>query len=263
MSNKRLYSIRKQGSKPRKKSEERDTCFFIGSNNPSNLQEERERTRKFSNHSFFATFGEKYLLNGVFPFIFLDKLILLMSFGRLNTLTRLAMQKQVNREEIIESVNKGVAASDQLKYDGMKLVDRLFTVSSKLEGKEYWEAQITPYLAAGLRAEDLGLDKTNDDRVARNVRFIRLETVDYKESLYSLYYDVRFTEGKEWRQVQVILPVSYAENELKLLDRPTLMNLAKTSESNKVVYDEQRFIPKGKEVNEEETKTNGIYQSFL
>ncbi len=177
-----------------------------------------------------------------------------MSFGRLNTLTRLAMQKQVNREEIIESVNKGVAASDQLKYDGMKLVDRLFTVSSKLEGKEYWEAQITPYLAAGLRAEDLGLDKTNDDRVARNVRFIRLETVDYKESLYSLYYDVRFTEGKEWRQVQVILPVSYAENELKLLDRPTLMNLAKTSESNKVVYDEQRFIPKGKEVNEEETK---------
>ena len=160
------------------------------------------------------------------------------------------MQKQVNREEIIESVNKGVAASDQLKYDGMKLVDRLFTVSSKLEGKEYWEAQITPYLAAGLRAEDLGLDKTNDDRVARNVRFIRLETVDYKESLYSLYYDVRFTEGKEWRQVQVILPVSYAENELKLLDRPTLMNLAKTSESNKVVYDEQRFIPKGKEVNE-------------
>ena len=41
------------------------------------------------------------------------------------------------------------------------------------------------------------------------------------------------------------------------------MNLAKTSESNKVVYDEQRFIPKGKEVNEEETKTNGIYQSFL
>ncbi|HAP5522498.1 TPA: conjugal transfer protein, partial [Enterococcus faecalis] len=52
-----------------------------------------------------------------------------MSFGRLNTLTRLAMQKQVNREEIIESVNKGVAASDQLKYDGMKLVDRLFTVS--------------------------------------------------------------------------------------------------------------------------------------
>ncbi|MGQ4819136.1 conjugal transfer protein, partial [Enterococcus faecium] len=88
-------------------------------------------------------------------------------------------------EEIIERVDKVVAASEQLKYDGKKLEYRLFTVSSKLEGKEYCEAQITPYLAAGLRAEDLGLDKTNDERVARNVRFLRLETVDYKESLYS------------------------------------------------------------------------------
>ena len=115
-----------------------------------------------------------------------------------------------------------------------------------------------------MRAEDLGLDKTNDDRVARNVRFIRLETVDYKESLYSLYYDVRFTEGKEWRQVQVILPVSYAENELKLLDRPTLMNLAKTSESNKVVYDEQRFIPKGKEsMKKKQKKLTEFTKSFL
>ncbi|EEU27161.1 conserved hypothetical protein [Enterococcus faecalis T8] len=83
-----------------------------------------------------------------------------------------------------------------------------------------------------------------------------------------MYYDVRFTEGKEWRQVQVILPISYAENELKLLDRPTLMNLAKTSESNKVVYDEQRFIPKGKEVNEEETKkltefTNRFFELYV
>lgn len=224
---------------------------------------ENSRTIRFSPRSAKSIYSMVFFL-----LFFLISLFLLMSFGRLNTLTRLAMQKQVNREEIIESVNKGVAASDQLKYDGMKLVDRLFTVSSKLEGKEYWEAQITPYLAAGLRAEDLGLDKTNDDRVARNVRFIRLETVDYKESLYSLYYDVRFTEGKEWRQVQVILPVSYAENELKLLDRPTLMNLAKTSESNKVAYDEQRFIPKGKEVNEEETKkltefTNRFFELYV
>ena len=148
------------------------------------------------------------------------------------------MQKQVNREEIIESVNKGVATSDQLKYDGMKLVDRLFTVSSKLEGKEYWKAQITPYLAAGLRAEDLGLDKTNDDRVARNVRFIRLETVDYKESLYSLYYDVRFTEGKEWRQVQVILPVRLIGN-VKGLEHATLEKVDITSlrETGQGVYD--------------------------
>ena len=176
---------------------------------------ENSRTIRFSPRSAKSIYSMVFFL-----LFFLISLFLLMSFGRLNTLTRLAMQKQVNREEIIESVNKGVAASDQLKYDGMKLVDRLFTVSSKLEGKEYWEAQITPYLAAGLRAEDLGLDKTN------------------------------------------------AENELKLLDRPTLMNLAKTSESNKVAYDEQRFIPKGKEVNEEETKkltefTNRFFELYV
>ena len=101
----------------------------------------------------------------------------------------------------------------------------------------------------------------------RNVRFIRLETVDYKESLYSLYYDVRFTEGKEWRQVQVILPVSYAENELKLLDRPTLMNLAKTSESNKVVYDEQRLYLKEKKSMKKKQKltefTNRFFELYV
>jgi len=91
---------------------------------------ENSRTIRFSPRSAKSIYSMVFFL-----LFFLISLFLLMSFGRLNTLTRLAMQKQVNREEIIESVNKGVAASDQLKYDGMKLVDRLFTVSSKLEGK--------------------------------------------------------------------------------------------------------------------------------
>lgn len=179
---------------------------------------------------------------------------LLLSFGRLDTLTGLALKKQVNQEELVEQVNQKVLTNDQLHYEGMKLVDRLFTVSAKTGGKEAWATQITPYLAAGLRAEDLGLNTTNSDRIARNVRFIRLETLDAKQAWYKLYYDVRFTEGSDWRQVQVILPVSYAEKELKLLDRPTLMNLTQTEGKNTIPYDEHRFVPKGNEVSEEETK---------
>lgn len=55
-------------------------CFFIGLNNLSNFQEERERIRKFLNYLFFVMFGEKYLFNGVFFFIFFDKFIFINEF---------------------------------------------------------------------------------------------------------------------------------------------------------------------------------------
>lgn len=85
-----------------------------------------------------------------------------------------------------------------------------------------------------MNPNDLGFSTTSVDRIARNVRFIKMDTIDEKEALYRLYYDVRFTEGDTWQQVQVILPVSYEGQEMKLIDRPAFTNLATTEEKTQV-----------------------------
>lgn len=179
-------------------------------------------------------------------------LVVILTFGRVDTLTRMAMEKQVNKEELVTNINNALKETEQLKYEGMKLTDRLFTLSHKDEGKKYWEEQLTPFLATGLSPNSLGLDTVSVDRIARNVRFIKMDTVNEREAIYRLYYDVRFTEGDTWRQVQVILPVSYAGQALKLLDRPTFTNLAPAEERNKSNYKENRFEPKGVEVKDQE-----------
>lgn len=180
--------------------------------------------------------------------------VVLMTFGRVDTLSRLAMSKQVNKEELVENVNQSLEDTEQLKYEGMKLADRLFTISHKDEGKEYWEEQVNPYLAKGLNASNLGFTETTVDRIARIVRFIKMKTINEKKAMYRLYYDVRFTEGKQWQQVQLILPVSYEGQEMKLIDLPTVTNLATSEEKNKSVYREDQFTPKGSSDLEEEEK---------
>lgn len=199
-----------------------------------------------------------------FSFFLVMCVVVLMTFGRVDTLSRIAMSKQVNQEELVTNVNNALKDTEQLRYEGMKLADRLFTISHKDSGKSYWEEQLAPFLATGLNPNDLGFSTTSVDRIARNVRFIKMDTIDEKEALYRLYYDVRFTEGETWRQVQVILPVSYEGQEMKLIDRPAFTNLATTEEKNTSIYQENRFMPKGKDVTEEEKeKLTEFVQRFF
>lgn len=199
-----------------------------------------------------------------FSFFLVMCVVVLMTFGRVDTLSRIAMSKQVNKEELVTNVNNALKDTEQLRYDGMKLADRLFTISHKDNGKKYWEEQLAPFLATGLNPNDLGFSTTSVDRIARNVRFIKMDTIDEKEALYRLYYDVRFTEGDTWQQVQVILPVSYEGQEMKLIDRPSFTNLATTEEKNTSIYQENRFTPKGSDVKDEEkNKVTEFTQRFF
>ncbi|MGQ5519988.1 conjugal transfer protein [Enterococcus gallinarum] len=187
-----------------------------------------------------------------FGFFLVMCVVVLMTFGRVDTLSRIAMSKQVNKEELATNINNALTDTEQLRYEGMKLVDRLFTISHKDEGKKVWEEQLSPFLATGLTPSDLGFQTTSVDRIARTVRFIKMDTIDEKESIYRLYYDVQFTEGETWQQVQLILPVSYEGRAIKLLDVPSFVNLTPTSEKNTSTYQETRFTPKGKDVTDEE-----------
>lgn len=187
-----------------------------------------------------------------FGFFFVMCVVLLMTYGRVDTLSRIAASKQVNKEELVLNVNNSLKNTEQLRYEGTKLTDCLFTFSPKEDGKKKWDEQITPYLASGLNPSDLGFSSTSVERVSKSVRFIKMETVNEKESIYQLYYDVQFTEGDTWQQVQIILPVSYEGQEMKLLERPAFTNLSQTDEKNPSIYQEFRFLPVGTEVKDEE-----------
>lgn len=199
-----------------------------------------------------------------FTLFFVMCIVVLMTFGRVDTLAGLAMGKQVNKEELISDINESLKDTEQLRYEGMKLSDRLFTLSSKTEGKRNWEEQLTPYLATGLSANDLGFTTAQVNRIPRAVRFIKMETIDEKKQQYKLFYDVRFTEGDTWQQVQVILPVSYENQELRLIERPIFTNLDTRDAQNTSVYSENLFIPSGAKVPEqEEQKLTEFVQRFF
>ncbi|WPH48344.1 conjugal transfer protein (plasmid) [Enterococcus faecalis] len=199
-----------------------------------------------------------------FGFFLIMCVLVIMTFGRVDTLSRIAMSKQVNEKELVTNINHSLKNTEQLRYEGTKLVERLFTLSHKDDGQKVWEEQLIPFLATGLSPNNLGFNRTNVDRVTRTVRFIKMDTINEKEAVYRLYYEVRFSEGNNLHEIQLILPVSYEGQEIKLIDRPTITNLATKQEKNKSVYKESRFIPKGTEVEgEEETKVIDFTKRFF
>lgn len=233
----------KQNKKKLKK-DEGNSSFF------SAQEKEQPNTRAIR----FAPRTAMNIFSGLFFFLFLVMcVVVLLNFGRVNTLARLAMSKQVNKTELIENVNKGLSKTEQLKYDGEILTEKLFTYQQKQEENNNWKESITPYLAVGLSPEELGFSNTRIDRVAKEVKFIKLTTTDEKEGFYRLYYDVRFTEGSSWKQTQIILPVSYQYSELKLIDRPQFTNTVSSESKNDVAYSEKRFLPQGEDVDKSET----------
>lgn len=245
----------------KKKKEKKETRPSLGRQLFSRKEHEDPSTRTIR----FAPKTAQSVFSFLFFGLFLAMCVVtLLSFGRMDTLTDLALRKQVNKETLVSEVNQSVKDSDQLKYEGTRLADRLFTLSHSQSGREYWQQQMATYLVPGLSVDALGFDTVSADRIARTVRFIKMDTLNQKEAIYRLYYDVRFTEGSTWRQVQVSLPVSYEGKELKLLERPTITNLEQAKESNSSVYETHRFTPKGSEVPEEDKqKVTEFTQRFF
>lgn len=242
-----VLNLQATSTEKKKKEPKKRRTFFPKKEKPD--RDPNTRTIRFAPRTAQSVFSISFFC----LFLFMC-LIVLMSFGRIDTLTRLAVSKQVNKDELVSSVNHSLEQTEQLRYEGMKLSDRLFTLSSKPEGKTYWEEQVTPFLASGLSANDLGFSVTSNDRLARTVRFIKMETIDQKKQQYKLYYDVRFTEGEKWRQVQVLLPVSYENEEIRLIDKPSFTNLENKESKNTSVYSENLFIPSGAKVEEQDEK---------
>lgn len=230
-------------NKKRKKDEDSSSFFYA-------QEKEQPNTRAIR----FAPRTAMNVFSGLFFFLFLVMcVVVLLNFGRVDTLARLAMSKQVNKTELIENINTGLTETEQMKYDGEILTEKLFTFQQKDLDINSWKEEITPYLAVGLSPEDLGFSNSRIDRTAKEVKFIKLVTTDEKERFYRLYYDVRFTEGSSWKQTQIILPVCYRYSELKLISRPQFTNTVSSESKNDVAFNEKRFLPTGEDVDKSET----------
>lgn len=180
----------------------------------------------------------------------------LLVFARVDTLARIANSKAVNKEELVTGINNELSNTEELQFVGSQVVNQLFTYSKDSEKSEQWSNSLSQYVATGLSVDQLGFSDTKVDRSAKNVNFIKLQTINEKKKQYRLYYDVTFTEGDQWKTAQIILPVSYAKNDLKIIDRPQFINIEKSDSNNNATYSDKAFLPKGEKVSD--TKASEI-----
>ncbi|HFD1635368.1 TPA: conjugal transfer protein [Enterococcus faecium] len=173
-----------------------------------------------------------------------------ISFFRVNRLAELAMQKQVNETELVAEINQRLSATEQLKYEGQQFVQDLFTLEATDKGKEQWESRVVGRIAKGLNPQELRFTDTSFNRTVSQVEFIKLETLNEGEVIYQLFYDITYVENETTRKIQMILPVSYANQSFQLLEIPQIIRLSNKGEA--VRYQPDIFSLKGEEVNEEE-----------
>lgn len=174
----------------------------------------------------------------------------LLVFARVDTLARIANSKAVNKEELVTGINEGLENTEQLQYEGSIVVRKLFTFDDNNEDAEKWKKDMTTYLANGLSVDQLGFSDTKEARTAKDISFIKLKTINEKKRQYRLYYSVSFTEGEEEKNAQIIISVSYAENDLKIIDLPQFVNLNKSNSNNNATYSDKAFLPKGEAVSD-------------
>lgn len=232
-------------SKATKKAKKTRKKISFGAIFSKKKPESSTRMIQFSQKSAMSIFS------GVFFFLFFVMgIVLLLNFGRIDTLTRLAASKQVNPTVLLTQVNKGLSNTEQMKYDGTKFVEKLCDLNKEKIGE--WENNLSPYLAQGLTASDLGFSSTTHSRESKQISFIKSETLNEAEAMYRLFYDVTFTEGNQWQDCQISFPVSFKEQELKILDSIEFLNLQVTESKNNVNYRSERFFAKGTNVSDNE-----------
>ena len=172
----------------------------------------------------------------------------LLVFARVDTLARIANSKAIDKEELVSGIQTSLSDNSQLQFEGSQLVEKLFTYEKDKDDNQAWDNELIPYLASGLSVDQLGFSTTKKNRTAKEVQFIKLQTVNEKKRQYRLYYNVAFTEGEHWKKVEFILPVSYAKKDLKIIDRPQFVNVTKSDSDNHVAYSDRTFLPQGEEV---------------
>ena len=196
-----------------------------------------------------------------FGLFFVMVIIVIMTFGRMDTIAGIAIQKNIRPETIIKKIEENQTKKDQLVYQGAELIDRLYTVSGATAND--WQQQLKPYLADGLAAQEL-LSVTNTEELkVSNIQFMELSKDTENQETYHLTYAFDWLVGQETHGMVVNLKVSYNKG-IVLLERPRLSSRKLEKPSKRPLYQPKAAYPEGVEVStEEQRKIERFLQQFF
>ena len=196
-----------------------------------------------------------------FGLFFVMVIIVIMTFGRMDTIAGIAIEKNIRPEMIIQQVDEKQTKKDQLIYQGAELIDRLYTVSGATSND--WQQQLKPYLADGLAAQEL-LSVTNTEELkVSNIQFIELSKDTENQETYHLTYAFDWLVGQETHGMVVNLKVSHNKG-IVLLERPRLSPRNLKKPSKRPLYQPKAAYPKGIEVStEDQRKIEKFLQQFF
>ena len=196
-----------------------------------------------------------------FGLFFVMVIIVIMTFGRMDTIAGIAIEKNIRPETIIQKVDEKQTQKDQLIYQGAELIDRLYTVSGATVN--HWQQQLKPYLADGLAAQEL-LSVTNTEELkVSNIQFVSMAQDTTNQEVYHLTYAFDWLIGQETHGMVVNLKVSY-DTGIVLLERPRLSPRKLEKPSKRPLYQPKVAYPEGMEVStEQQYKIEKFLQQFF
>ncbi|CCO11795.2 putative uncharacterized domain protein [Carnobacterium maltaromaticum LMA28] len=219
----------------------------------SNLKEVNTRNIRFSKRRISNLLSVSF-----FTVFILLAIVAILFFGRVDTLTKIAVSKQVNPDDIIQKVYKEEEKTDQVVYEAKSFLETLLTMKPGEEWRKAREEKLKSGLSKNMTLNEIETLQSNVERSIDSIYFMEKtqKEVGSLGKVYYLTFDVNFTENGKGYNTQMILPVSYAERDLRLVNVPTYTNLTRSAndKKNPANYKPSAFYTEGEVLSESEHK---------
>ncbi|MBC1483995.1 conjugal transfer protein [Listeria sp. FSL L7-1509] len=231
---------------------------------PNKKQEEKPSSRKIP-------FKRRWFQNGLTVFfytLFITlTLVLLMTYGRLDTIVDVANSKAIDPNDLTTSIKAEQKEGDLVAYDGKKWLQTFFSNPSEDKAVDERLNQLKRNLASGVDVNFLSntASDVKRDGIVVDVVNQQVTTEEGKKSLYRTVYDVRFQENGQTKETEIALYAVYQSGQSIFIQIPEYLNTKenkapKTSVENKEDY----FTKKGTELDaDEKQKVEAFSQKFL
>ncbi|MBC1572765.1 conjugal transfer protein [Listeria sp. FSL L7-1426] len=244
----------------------------------SGATKEKKRTKKAKRKEQIEapsnrkiTFKRHWFANGLTVFFYslflIITVVLLMTYGRLDTILDVANQKAINPDDITTKIKAQQKEGDLVTYDGKKWLQMFFSNPNTDKAIEERSNKLKKVLASGVDVNFLTSTSSEVKRESISVEVINQQITTKKgyETVYRTVYDVSFLENGKMKEMQTALYAVYRENQSVIIQLPEYLNSEenkrpKTSVENKEDY----FTKSGEELAaDEKQRVEAFSQKFL
>ncbi|TYV31026.1 conjugal transfer protein [Listeria monocytogenes] len=217
------------------------------------------------------TFKRRWFANGLTVFFYtlfiVITVVLLMTYGRLDTILNVANQKAVNPNDITEKVKEQQKEGDLVAYDGKKWLQTFFSNPNDDKAIEERSKSLKKTLASGVDINFLTSTSSDIKREAITVDLInqQVTTKEGSDTLYRTVYDVSFLENGQKKETEIALYAIYREKQTIIVQLPEYLNTEENKQPKTNVEDkEDFFLKEGQEVTaDEKQRVEAFSQKFL